>query len=869
MIRIAARILIRFLTLPIAVFFVLVSSQLSVVSGPIFAAEALPPAPAPCTNAKDTYLLTYNFITTDTGEAPFSFTTEQTGIPTDSFRISVTNTFQIDFSKLQAIFGPTNSDYQDGKTQEQTRQEANVIGLEGQDLNQFNGPIQKITPFSKLDADKVKFVEYVAANPHLLESDDKYTDKEGQGPKTIYELVQAFDFPQPPKAGEDKSDWNEKWGKYWAKIPTAYREFYKGNVAFRAYKGNKTFDKLKNGVVGQCPAPKILRTVEFVMPEFSRTMGTSDQLNNVIVPCTAQSYKHIDSVNGECGTTQIAAQNQKDEKGNILSNALKFCKQLVTDIPKGVAEKIKKTVKISFNLLNPIKSASAAEPSPTPIPCFNVMTEGKEGNAPFCAVAQNQLIPGDSCSNPNPSNPNLLNPGPNGNNVLCTLVVSGEVTLTIPTDLSAENPEWDSCSPNSDGTITCKSTIRVFPVIAIPFLSEIWNSTYYSDENERDTGSTQKTGRPGVYTNFMPQAVSQVLFEGDGLITRDRYEELSRRCQGGGPDSGDELVDNPACVELAEALEALEAAFPEIAAQEGGCDYSTPIQLKRCFGPYWGRITSRSLPGQVADNVQGAKDSKVLGVNSGDEKERFIGATDCSKSFTKDIALKPKALQEHIGISEQDCEMNAASNTGTQPGGDDGGGPPGGGGIIIVNPDLDEIFNRAAQLSGVPVAMIKAIARVEGGRIFTYTKEEIELFTTPNWWVTATPEQITRGLAYNTCADPSAGCAPGADVRGAMQFELNTWNNYVPILESILGRPVDRRNLLDNIIGAAFHIRELSGYPGPVTPPDWPEEVVKGVASAYCGYDYTDGPPWPTACTASGIPHHELTWGYYLEYKNQ
>ena len=648
------------------------------VSGPVLAAENLPPAPAPCTNAKDTAQLTDNFVTTDEGEAPIIIPVEeQTGAPGQQVTVNVSTTFQIDFSKLQAIFGPQNSDYQEGKTQDQERQSANLISLEDQDLNQFNGPIQKISPVSLLDSQKVKFVEYVAGNPHLLESDDKYTDIEGQNPKNIFELVTEFGFPQPPKAGEDKTDWNEKWGKYWAKIPTAYREFYKGYVEFWAYGGDKTFSQLKDGVVGDCPTPTVLRSVEFVMPEFARTVGTSDQLNNVVVPCAAQSYRHGTGVNGdECGNTPKTAQNIKDENGNVFSKTLKFCKQLVTKFPKDVAEKFKKTIKISFNWLSP-KSALAAETpptgGPTPIPCFKIMSEGKEGNAPFCAVAQNQLIPGDVCSNPNPQDPNNLN---KGQNVLCTLTVNKSVTLNLPTDLTAENPQWNACHDNGNGTIACTSTIRVFPVIRIPFLAEIWNSTYYSDDTETGIeGSPQKTGRPGIYTNFMPQAVSQVLFEGDGLITRDRYRELSSLCQGGGADSGDELVDNPACVELAEALEALEAAFPEITAQQGGCDYATPIQLKQCFGPYWGRITSRSLPGQVADNVQGAKDSKVLGLNSTDEKERFIGATDCSKDFTKDIALKPKALQEHIGITKQDCNMNAASNSGgTQPG--DGGTPP-------------------------------------------------------------------------------------------------------------------------------------------------------------------------------------------------
>lgn len=684
MIRIAARILIRFLVLPVSCFLILVTGYLLLVNGYAYAAENLHPAPAPCTNAETTSWLTENFVTNDEGEAPFNFTTEQTGTPGQSFSVDVSTSFQIDFSKLQAIFGPSNSDYQDGKTQDTQRQSADLINLKDQDLNQFNGPIQKISPASLLDSQKVKFVEYVAANPHLLESDDKYTDKEGQSPKTVYELVQAFGFPQPPKASEDKSDWNEKWGKYWAKIPTAYREFYKGFLEFRAYGGEKTFKQLKDGSPdGFCPTPQVLRELQFVMPEFKRTVGTSDQLNNIIVPCAAQSLRHGEGINGdECGNTPKTAQNLNnvDENGNILSKALKFCKQLITSVPKGVAEKFKKTVKVSLKILDPVKNAQAAEPTPTPIPCFKIMSDGKEGNAPFCAVAQDQLVPGDVCSNPNPQDPNNLN---KGQNVLCTLVVSGQVTLYIPTDLSEENPlltQWNSCRDNGDGTYTCSSTIRVFPVFQIPFLAEIWNSTYYSDENEQPgVASDQKTGRPGIYTNFMPQAISQVLFEGDGLITRDRYEELSRRCQGGGAASGDELVDNPACVELAEALEALEAAYPEITAQQGGCDYSTPIQLKQCFGPYWSRITSRSLPGQVADNVAGAKDSNVLGVNSGDQKERFIGATDCSKSFTKDIALKPKALQEHIGISEQDCNMEAASNTGTQPGGDDGGGPPGGG----------------------------------------------------------------------------------------------------------------------------------------------------------------------------------------------
>ena len=72
----------------------------------------------------------------------------------------------------------------------------------------------------------------------------------------------------------------------------------------------------------------------------------------------------------------------------------------------------------------------------------------------------------------------------------------------------------------------------------------------------------------------------------------------------------------------------------------------------------------KALPGQTVTSE---------GLN--DIRERFVGAVDCGKHGARDLALKPEALQQYLGITSQ-CPIFAAAVPEVEipPGG--GGGPP-------------------------------------------------------------------------------------------------------------------------------------------------------------------------------------------------
>lgn len=67
--------------------------------------------------------------------------------------------------------------------------------------------------------------------------------------------------------------------------------------------------------------------------------------------------------------------------------------------------------------------------------------------------------------------------------------------------------------------------------------------------------------------------------------------------------------------------------------------------------------------GQVLASTTGASDTR----------ERFVGAVDCGKHFARDVSLKPKALQEYLGIGGS-CNLETAAIPASEI-------PPGGGGL--------------------------------------------------------------------------------------------------------------------------------------------------------------------------------------------
>lgn len=189
---------------------------------------------------------------------------------------------------------------------------------------------------------------------------------------------------------------------------------------------------------------------------------------------------------------------------------------------------------------------------------------------------------------------------------------------------------------------------------------------------------------------------------------------------------------------------------------------------------------------------------------------------------------------------------------------------------------LNAIFKDAASVANVPVALLKAIAKTESG-VLGYSSDEVTQFSTTSWWqglldnapnLSDNHPLIKRGYAYNTCQYVT--CAPGADVRGAMQFELGTWSGIAPRLSFTDGHSPDRRYVRDIIYAAGYFMRgKIDQYDSRFNftnnLSNLNETQVKALAKSYCG----GNPDADTNDPACGFGRHEQSvWAYYQEYNN-
>ncbi|MDP2632101.1 MAG: hypothetical protein Q8P25_00055 [Candidatus Curtissbacteria bacterium] len=565
----------------------------SLFTGAVRAADA--PNPQPCKNPIETEQknLTDNYITDSDGKALQYLRWEGDrsliveGTPGEQvFLPPVTFTFKVDFSKLQSLFADTNSNYLEGNFQSSQHSAENITSLNSQNFNSFHGALQKATPKIMLDEQKKNYVTYVYNKPTLPEAANKYTDIDGNGPqKTIYGLVTDFGPPNPPTSSsseEERQQWLQTWGKYWEKIPTAWSEFYEGEIAFHWVVGNKGLETLKKQNV--CPQRTSAEIIKFVLPEFYRTTAISDQLNRLFVARAAQSYQ-------DHGTLQAVAPNP-------VAKAFNFCWELI----KNSTTNLKKVVKISLDIINPVKVANAAEENKS---CLKPLDPGKEGEAPYCPLpfAETAKL-GVSC----PTNKNDSNKLEKDNpNVVCTFTQTFIGSVIIDPESTVEkNPEtavFDSCEALPDSRYRCKVPLQIFPNIRIPWLAAIWNNTLYSDEAERL--SNQETGRPGIFGNFITKSIQ------DPVETDLSVQEIVDLCfETNGQD--------PLCQELAPIWE--------------DCFVTT--------GDYGGCIfDALKLPAnvQVEDEI----------------KERFTGGVDVNKSFVRECSLLPKAVREALNIKNK------------------------------------------------------------------------------------------------------------------------------------------------------------------------------------------------------------------------
>jgi len=311
---------------------------------PAFAAPGGQPNPQACANPMPTDNLTDNYITDENGDPPadLRFFFSATGNVGEPKSFSKDLEFSVDFSKLQAIFAAQNSDNLEGGFQNTIHSQTNLLGLTNANLMKFQGPVDKASSKAWTDQLRTKYVEKIWEKPEIAESKNTFTENNGQNPKTVYDLVTAYNLPKPPKPSEDQTLWLNTWGKYWLKIPTAYNEFTEGKLEFRAISSKPLIEKVKNGEL--CAMP--IRTVKFPVPNFFRTAAVSGQLNQVIVPKSAQSQDNNLILGGILGV--------KNAVGSIIQK----CVKIITNNP--FTNTLKKTVNISLENLNPARPVYAA-----------------------------------------------------------------------------------------------------------------------------------------------------------------------------------------------------------------------------------------------------------------------------------------------------------------------------------------------------------------------------------------------------------------------------------------------------------------------------------------------------------------------------
>jgi hypothetical protein len=608
----------------IVLFISLITYHLSLIT--TFAAAA--PNPQPCKNPANTDLVS-NYIVDKNGKPPPLLILQykvsgKKGETKDNWLEARQFSYQVDFSQLQAIFGASNSNYLEGNFQDKTHNQQNVTGLDAVGFNQYNHSLQKITPSALTNQQRTNYVNYIVGDGHTLpESANTYTDINGQGdPKTIYDLVQSFGPPNPPTASnsqQDQDSFNETWGKYWPKIPTAWSQFYKAKITFHQVDGDTNLKKVKNAEFCPLPLPDY---VNFVMPDFYRTTAIGDQMNRSMVALAVQSYQQHHILNPTPTPAPGTTQTQ-----NPLSDFFSYCWKLLTS-PASIAKDIKKAV--STNLPNPLNPSSvfAANGFSTES-CIKFFPEAKSGQAPYCPLPQDEkarLGPAVSCNDKNDTNKLEKN----NQNVFCTFTFKSQ-----PADYTIDPDEEDVATkekvcPDKEhdtktGIYTCYPKVYILPNFQIPWLSAIWNDTLSSSQ-DTSTPFQNQSGKPGVYTFFTPKSVYTSLFPSEDNTALN----LLKKCYPNWPDETG--GDKSSC----DQLNAIGNVIP--------CRIDVTIEeLAECVS---GKISSK-LPGSA-------------GTQATDPKQQFIGATDCAKHFVDAVSLKPIALQQSLGI-QQDCTLTASA----------------------------------------------------------------------------------------------------------------------------------------------------------------------------------------------------------------
>lgn len=172
---------------------------------------------------------------------------------------------------------------------------------------------------------------------------------------------------------------------------------------------------------------------------------------------------------------------------------------------------------------------------------------------------------------------------------------------------------------------------------------------------------------------------------------------------------------------------------------------------------------------------------------------------------------------------------------------------------------LDDIFNKAAELSCVPAALLKAFVAQEAPGVLNWSDEQALFYNAYDWWHRVKDKQkVCTGYGYYThtgliaedslfanerCDDPFTPETANdtySKVIGSCQMLQSYWEKDYkePTRQKLKVSKVDRRVLIDCLVGYGIHFRKDTGYTGSCTNWDF-KYVVKAAcvnAGGTCDY---------------------------------
>lgn len=545
----------------------------------------------------------------------------------------------VNFAELPAIFAGPNSNFLESRYQDPLHNTAATTNLDPARFNAFHAPAQKAAPAYLIDDLKIKFISYLAQKPFGIdENSDTYTDANGQNPRTAASLIAAYGgSPQPPSHGGNQAAWQSTWGPYWDKIPTAVNEYFWAFIIFmplfESQKEISNFEQTR--VCGQMD-----RQVFFPMPSYFRTTSTSNQINQLFLPKVAQSSK-ADFVEDNLTNVVIGSKEEKDSRMS----------RIFKQFGKPLTEALKRVFKISFTIFNPVKNAFAQADCQQPgdfwdpntgtctpglpkIYCplsLPIMPTQKPGEGPFCSLPREMRANDGTSTTWQQFFPNRQR---------TFMQVDDPLKLNNPTLFQQRRNEGMPEEPNYYTNETCLGNSSSNNLDGGPLVNCTFKRTYIRTLRT----PTPSDPRVDPLWDYCQPRIEIDEFGNGALVGYDCQLTVSIYLNYWIPWLSP-IWNNTTYSDTSALKDYTITDIPQLTGRPGSYNLFTSKSVEGTIFP---DITGKVLPSQEEDL-------------STAPKQRFFGAVDNFKKFVRDCALKPKALQDALGVN---CQGEVAIGTG-------------------------------------------------------------------------------------------------------------------------------------------------------------------------------------------------------------